>query len=77
MSSDEFHRAPTFEAQHAAIVARTLRWADEAAARDDYVEALRWVETIRGLGEELPDEYEAKRESWLGAIDPEQHSQSG
>jgi len=77
MSRDEAHRAPAFEAQHAAIIARTLRWADEAAARHDYVEAVRWVETIRSLGQGLPDEYEAKRESWLGAIDPGQPTQSG
>jgi hypothetical protein len=69
MSSGEPQRANPFEAQHAAIVARTLRWADEAAARHDYVEAIRWVETIQSLGEGLPPEYEAKRETWLGAID--------
>lgn len=70
MSRGEAERANPFEAQHAAIIARTLRWADEAAARRDYAEALRWVETVRSLGEELPDEFKAKREAWLGAIDP-------
>ena len=70
MTKDERHRAPAFEAQHSAIIARTLRWADEAAARHDYVEAVRWVETIRGLGEELPNEYKAKLEAWLDDIDP-------
>ena len=69
MSRGEPQWPNSFEAQHAAIVARTLRWADEAAARHDYVEAVRWVETIRSLGERLPDEYNAKRETWLGAID--------
>ncbi len=54
----------TFESQHAEIIERTLRWADEAAARRDYVEALRWVETVRGLGEALPGQYEAKRRVW-------------
>ena len=53
-----------FESKHAAIIARTLRWADEAAARRDYVEALRWVETVRSLGEALPEHYEAKRRVW-------------
>ena len=53
-----------FESKHAAIIARTLRWADEAAARLDYVEALRWVETVRSLGEALPEHYEAKRRVW-------------
>jgi hypothetical protein len=54
-----------FESRHAQIIARTLRWADEAAARRDYVEALRWVETVRSLGEPLPGVYEAKRRAWL------------
>lgn len=46
------------------IIGRTLRWADEAAARRDYVEALRWVDTVRSLGEALPGHYEAKRRVW-------------
>jgi hypothetical protein len=54
-----------FESKHAEIIARTLRWADEAAARRDYVEALRWVETVRRIGEPLPGHYEAKRRTWL------------
>jgi hypothetical protein len=57
-----------FEARHAAIIARTLRWADEAAARDDYAEALRWVETIDRLGEALPEAYETKRRAWRNAL---------
>jgi len=58
-------RSTVFESQHAAIIERTLRWADEAAARRDYAEALRWVETVRGLGQALPEYYEAKRQTWL------------
>jgi hypothetical protein len=58
-------RSNVFESQHAAIIGRTLRWADEAAGRRDYVEALRWVETVRSLGEALPEHYEAKRRRWL------------
>ena len=54
-----------FESKHAAIIARTLRWADEAAARCDYLEALRWIETVRSVGETLPEDYEAKRRAWL------------
>jgi hypothetical protein len=53
-----------FESKHAAIIARTLRWADEAAARRGYGEALRWVETVRSLEEALPEHYEAKRRVW-------------
>jgi hypothetical protein len=57
-----------FEATHAAIIARTLRWADEAAARQDYREALRWVETVRNVSDALPDEYEVKRRRWMQAL---------
>lgn len=42
-----------------------MRWADEAAARCDYAEAVRWVETVRSLGEALPGHYEAKRRVWV------------
>jgi hypothetical protein len=61
-------RSSPFEAKHAAIIARTLRWADQAAARRDYAEALRWVETVLGLGAGLPDDYEAKRRLWRQAL---------
>ncbi len=62
-------RSEGFEAKHAAIIARTLRWADEAAGRHDYAEALRWIETVQGLGEALPSDYEAKRQGWVDALD--------
>lgn len=58
-----------FEANHAAIIARTLRWADEAAARHEYAEALRWIETVAALGDGLPGEYDSKRRRWLQALD--------
>lgn len=68
MSGGEPERVAEFEAQHAAIIARTLRWADEAAARQDYAQAVRWIETVRGLGHDLADEYQAKCEIWLNAV---------
>jgi hypothetical protein len=69
MSGGDPGRVAGFEARHAAILARTLRWADDAAARHDYAQAVHWVETVRGLGHDLPAEYEAKRDMWLRAID--------
>lgn len=69
MSEGGHGPAESFEARHAAIIARTLRWADEAAGRRDYVEALRWVEKVRSLGQTLPHDYEAKRQAWLQAVD--------
>jgi hypothetical protein len=72
MSRGTPERVAAFEAKHAAIIARTLRWADEAAARRDYAQAVHWVETVRGLGDDLPAEYEARRDGWLNAIDDDQ-----
>jgi hypothetical protein len=66
-----------FEAEHAAIIGRTLRWADAAAARRDYAEAIRWVETVRALGQGLPDEYKTKHASWVNAIDRERRTERG
>jgi len=74
MSRGEPERVAGFEARHAAILARTLRWADDAAARRDYAQAVHWIETVRGLGHDLPEEYESKRERWLNARDDEQPS---
>jgi hypothetical protein len=61
-------RSDGFEAKHAAIIATTLRWADEAAARHDYAQALRWIDTVESLGQTLPSDYEAKRRGWLDAV---------
>jgi hypothetical protein len=74
MNRGEPERVAGFEARHAAILARTLRWADDAAARRDYAQAVHWIETVRGLGHDLPTEYEAKRERWLNARDHERQS---
>jgi hypothetical protein len=71
MSRDEPERTTEFEAQHAAIIARILGWADEAAARRDYSAAVRWVETVRALGNKLPGEYKAKYARWQNAIEIE------
>jgi hypothetical protein len=71
---DEPERVAAFEAKHEAIIARTLGWADAAAARRDYAQAVRWVETVRGLGHALPAEYETKHEAWLSAIEPDRRA---
>jgi hypothetical protein len=66
-----------FEARHAAIIGRTLGWADDAAARHDYTQAVRWLETVRALGEDLPDEYRTKHARWLNAIEHEPRTRPG
>lgn len=50
--------------RHQAAVARTLAWADEAAARHDFHDALAWLKTLKAIGETLPDHYLLKQEAW-------------
>jgi len=77
-TSDRWEDTGTgFEARHAAIIGRTLQWADDAEARKDYVQAVRWVETVRALGEDLPEEYKTKHEGWLNAIMLERRTRRG
>jgi hypothetical protein len=63
---------PGLEA-HRAAVANTLSWADESAARGDYVNALAWLNVLDAIRETLPEEYEGKRLDWRDALF-EQHT---
>ncbi len=49
-------------------MARTLGWADDAAARGSHTEALAWLRTIEAVGDQLPNEYVSKRERWQLAV---------
>lgn len=69
MSESRHEHTESFEAKHAAIIARTLRWADDAAGRGNWREALRWVDKVRSLGQPLPADYEEKRQVWAKAAD--------
>jgi hypothetical protein len=50
--------------RHRLAVARTLAWADEAAGRGEYGEALAWLETVEAVDAELPQPYVVKRAAW-------------
>lgn len=76
MSESGHEHTESFEAKHAAIIARTLRWADDAAERGNWREALRWVEKVRSLGQPLPADYEEKRQAWVEAVDRSAHAQT-
>lgn len=54
--------------RHAAAVARSLGWADEAAERADWANALGWIEVVEACGDKLPDGFAAKRERWRLAL---------
>jgi hypothetical protein len=56
--------------QHAVAVARTLRYAVDAAAGGDYTDALAWLATVEAIGDVLPDEYETMRVAWVLAVHP-------
>ena len=49
-------------------VARTLEFAEEAASRGDFSEALAWLETLDAVGRRLPSEYASKRLEWRLAL---------
>ena len=51
-------------AAHRVAVANTLSWAEESAARGDYVNALAWLSVLDAIRETLPQEYEVKRLDW-------------
>jgi hypothetical protein len=54
--------------RHQAAVANTLGWADEAAARHDFRDALAWLNTLEAIGETLPDRYVHLHEVWTRCL---------
>jgi hypothetical protein len=54
--------------RHLAAVARRFGWAEEAAARGDYADALSWVGVVEAIGDLIPIEYQTKRRAWLSAL---------
>ena len=49
---------------HNAAVARTLAWANEAAARHEYADALSWLAVLDAIGDPLPAGYATKQAAW-------------
>lgn len=60
---------------HRAAVANTLSWAEESAARGDYVNALAWLNVLDAIRETLPEAYEIKRDDWRRALVEQQMPQ--
>jgi hypothetical protein len=54
--------------RHEWAVARTLEWADDAAARGDHANALGWLGVLDTMGDQLSSEYRRKRENWRLAL---------
>jgi hypothetical protein len=61
------HLAAADGGVNSGAIAATLRWADAAAARHDYREALHWLDTVAAMRDELPDGYAVKRAAWQDA----------
>jgi hypothetical protein len=60
-----FREVSMFKTQrHDAAVTRTLAWANEAAARNEYDDALRWLAVIDAIGDPLPAGYATKQVEW-------------
>jgi hypothetical protein len=56
------------EAKHLAAVARTLQWADESAQRGDHFDAIAWLGALEAIGDELPEVYKIRRDSWSAQL---------
>ena len=54
--------------RHRAAVARSFGWAEQAAARGDYADALSWVGVVEAIGDLIPIEYQTKRQAWVSAL---------
>jgi len=54
--------------RHLAAVARSFGWAEQAAARGDFAEALSWVQVVEAIGDLIPIDYQTKRRTWLSAL---------
>lgn len=55
-------------AKHLAAVAQSFAWAEESAARGDYVDALGWIAAVEATGDRLSDAFETKRHAWVIAL---------
>jgi len=72
MSTAQPHSRKESDSKHLAAVARSLQWADEAAEREDYADALGWLQAVEAAGDELPHGYETKRHAWQLAVGADQ-----
>ena len=60
------------DSKHLVAVTRSLQWADQAAEREDYADALAWLQAVEAAGNELPDGYATKRHAWRLAVGADQ-----
>jgi len=59
--------------RHLTAVETTLAWAQESAERGDYVDALKWIETVEAIGDQVPPSYQTKRQAWLSVLARDRH----
>ena len=53
---------------HVMAVKRSLGWAQESADEHDYKNALGWLGVLEAIGEQLPAEYQTRRQEWAHAL---------
>jgi hypothetical protein len=56
--------AMTRAERHERAVARTLGWAQEAAEREAFGEALEWLHMVERIDGALPPDWERRQASW-------------
>jgi hypothetical protein len=54
--------------RHRVAVANTLGWAQEAAQRGHYADALEWLRTVEAIGDQLPPGYQTQRQAWRSTL---------
>ena len=68
LGPDASGRARFSSEKHEHAVARTLEFAEEAAGRGDFTDALSWLATVQAVDRHLPPEYLTKQEKWRLAL---------
>jgi hypothetical protein len=60
--------APSVEQRHERAVAQTLRWAQEAADRDAFGDALDWLDVVEVVEGDLAPGWKRTQSSWRLAV---------
>lgn len=65
----EERSADSVEQRHERAVAQTLRWAQDAADRDAFSDALDWLDVVEVVDGDLAPGWKRTQSSWRVAVD--------